>query len=363
MLKPLRCRSIMTEAIPMQRIRLADDYEISRVIRGGWQMADGHGELRGDDPVGDMVAFADAGITTFDCADIYTGVEELIGRFRLAYRDPRGEDALKRIKVHTKFVPDRNVLPSITLSYVEGIIDQSLRRLHLDRLDLVQFHWWDYSVARWQETAHWLDELRRAGKIHKVSATNFDTDHMLELVKGGVPLTSMQVQYSLLDARPGKRLAQAAADNGVWLLCYGTVAGGFLGDGWLGRPEPAEPLENRSLTKYKLIIDDLGGWDLFQALLQTLRGIADAHQVDIATVASAAVLTRPRVAAVIVGARTRAHLAANLAISSLHLTPADHQRIEAVLADARPLEGDVYGLERGSRHGAVMKYNLNQGVA
>jgi aryl-alcohol dehydrogenase-like predicted oxidoreductase len=349
----------------MQTIRLAPDYEISRVIRGGWQMAEGHGQLRGDDPVGDMVAFADAGITTFDCADIYTGVEELIGRFRLAYRDLRGEAALRRIKVHTKFVPDLEVLPRITKAYVESVIDQSLQRLHMERLDLVQFHWWDCNVERWIEAALWLEELRQAGKIHKVSATNFDTDRMLAMIGAGVPLTSMQLQYSLLDRRPAGRMVEAARAHGVSLLCYGTVAGGFLGDRWLGIPEPREPLENRSLVKYKLIIDDIGGWDLFQALLRALRAVADDHGVDIATVASAAVLARPGVAAVIVGARSRAHLQGNLAIADLVLTAEDHRRIDAVLAEARPLAGDVYELERDrhGRHGAIMKYNLNKEVA
>ena len=179
----------------MQRTRLTPDYEISRVIRGGWQMASGHGALVSDDPVSDMVAFADAGITTFDCADIYTGVEELIGRFRLHYRDLRGEAALKRIGVHTKFVPDLNVLPRLTKSHVEDIIDQSLRRLNVERLDLVQFHWWDYAAPRWVEAARWLEELRQAGKIRNIGATNFDTQHMLDIIKAGVPLVSMQVQY------------------------------------------------------------------------------------------------------------------------------------------------------------------------
>jgi aryl-alcohol dehydrogenase-like predicted oxidoreductase len=128
-------------------------------------------------------------------------------------------------------------------------------------------------------------------------------------------------------------------------------------------PDPGDALENRSLTKYKLIIDDFGGWPLFQQLLRVLRDIADRHGVDIATVASAAVLARPGVAAVIVGARTRDHLAANLAIGSLRLDADDLSRIRAVLADARELDGDVYALERGSRHGDVMKYNLNKGAA
>ncbi|HEY9346921.1 MAG TPA: aldo/keto reductase, partial [Inquilinus sp.] len=141
----------------MQRLPLAPDYEISRVIRGGWQLSSGHGAVRSDDPVADMVAFADAGITTFDCADIYTGVEEMIGRFRQRYRDLRGAEALGRIKVHTKYVPDLEVLPRIGKADVEGVIDQSLRRLGLERLDLVQFHWWDYDAPRWREAALWLE--------------------------------------------------------------------------------------------------------------------------------------------------------------------------------------------------------------
>ncbi len=347
----------------MQRITIAPDYEISRVIRGGWQMAGGHGPIDAEGAVDDMVAFADAGITTFDCADIYTGVEELIGRFRLRYANLRGQEALSRIRVHTKFVPDLTILPTISKAYVEGVIDTSCKRLNLERLDLVQFHWWAYDIDGWLETAGWLKELQQAGKIDKVSGTNFDTDHVEAIIASGVPFTSLQLQYSLLDRRPEKRMVQLAAEKNFALFCYGTVAGGFLGDRWLGKPEPEHPLENRSLTKYKLIIDDIGGWDLFQALLSTLRKIADRHQVDIATVASAAMLTRPGVAAVIVGARNREHLASNLAISDIRLTDTDRAEIDNVLSEASPLEGDVYTLERDreGRHGSIMKYNLNKG--
>lgn len=349
----------------MQKFRLTPDYEISRVIRGGWQMAGGHGEIRADEAMADMTAFADSGITTFDCADIYTGVEQLIGEFRAHYRNLRGQEALDKVHVHTKFVPDLDILAHIRKQNVESVIDQSLRRLKTERIDLVQFHWWDYDQPLWLDTAHWLEELRRAGKIRNIGGTNFDTEHMTAIIDSGVPLVSMQVQYSLLDTRPQGTMVPAISERGVSLLCYGSVAGGFLSDRWLGVAEPGEPLENRSLTKYKLIIDDLGGWDLFQALLQALREIADRNQTDVATVASAAVLLRPGVAGVIVGARNRAHLASNLAISDISLTPADMGRIDAVLASATPLAGDVYALERDrtGRHGSIMKYNLNKGAA
>jgi aryl-alcohol dehydrogenase-like predicted oxidoreductase len=348
----------------MQRAWLAPDHEISRVIRGGWQMAGGHGDIRPTEAIDDMTAFADAGITCFDCADIYTGVEDLIGAFRDHYGQTRGAEALGRIKVHTKFVPDLDGLARITKVDVERVIDRSLRRLRAERLDLVQFHWWDYDAPRWLEVAQWLGELRAAGKIRNLGGTNFDTDHMLAMLRGGVRLVSMQVQYSLLDRRPEYRMIGAAAEHGLSLLCYGTVAGGFLSDAWLGKAEPQPPLENRSLVKYRLIIDDFGGWDLFQALLRALRGVADRHGVDIATIASAAMLPRRGVGAVIVGARNRSHLPSNLAISDILLTEQDVATIDAVVAGAHPIEGDVYALERNrlGRHGAIMKYNLSSGA-
>ena len=103
-----------------------------------------------------------------------------------------------------------------------------LRRLKIDTIDLVQFHWWDYTAPQWLQTAHWLDELRLAGKIRYIGGTNFDTDHLRAILDAGIPMISMQVQYSLLDRRPAKAMVHEAAARGVSLLCYGTVAGGFL---------------------------------------------------------------------------------------------------------------------------------------
>ena len=343
-------------------LTLRPGYTTSRVIRGGWQLAGGHGPVDPAQQVEDMIAFADAGITSFDCADIYTGVEELIGAFRTAYATQRGAEALSRIKVHTKLVPDLEALTTVDRAYVRRIVETSLQRLRMERLDLVQFHWWDYAVPRYLEAVGWLNELRLEGKVDQIGGTNFDTTRTLAMIKSGIPLLSMQVQYSLLDTRAERLLAKAAQDNAMWIFCYGTVAGGFLGDRWLGQPEPQHPLENRSLTKYKLIIDDFGGWDLFQSLLQTLRQIATRHDTDVATIASAAMLDRPAVAAVIVGARNRSHLAQNLKVASLQLTAQDRADIAGILAQGRVPEGDTYTLERdrNGRHGQIIKYNLNK---
>ena len=347
---------------PAGLFSLRPGYDITRVIRGGWQLAGGHGNIDHRQALADLTNSAEAGILTFDCADIYTGVEELFGLFRSDYARRHGSEAVKRIKLHTKFVPDLDILPVITKVHVRTIIDRSLKRLGMDRLDLVQFHWWDYEIPGCIETALWLKELKEEGKIDRLGGTNFDTAHTRELIAAGVDLVSMQVQYSLLDARPENGLVDLCRANDVYLLCYGSVAGGFLSDHWIGKPEPRPSFENRSLVKYKLIIDDFGGWELFQDLLHTLRSIADRHGVDIATVASRAILERPQVAAVIIGARSDTHLAANLKVVDIALSPADHDEIADVLALRRGPSGDTFSLERDrqGRHGAIMKYNLSR---
>jgi aryl-alcohol dehydrogenase-like predicted oxidoreductase len=344
-------------------IDLAPGYRISRVIRGGWQLAGGHGEVDAGRAIADMAAFVERGVVTFDCADIYTGVEEMIGRFRAAMLATAGREALAGFRVHTKFVPDWDRLGRIDRAYVEGIIDRSLMRLRTERLDLVQFHWWNYAAPGMIETALILQELQKAGKIDRIGATNFGTPETRALLDAGVPLLSMQTQYSLLDRRPGNGLAALAAERGFHLLCYGSVAGGFLSDRWLGAPEPSEPLANRSLVKYKLIIDDFGGWALFQELLRTLAAIGRRHGTAIAPVAIRWVLDRPAVAAAIVGARYADRLDDTLAAFRIRLGPEDLAAIDAVLARASGPAGDTYTLERDrdGPHGRIMKYNLNKG--
>jgi aryl-alcohol dehydrogenase-like predicted oxidoreductase len=346
----------------VETMELRPGYRISRLLRGGWQLAGGHGDIDRAKAIRDMVDFVDRGVTAFDCADIYTGVEEMIGEFRAAFRAERGAEALRRLKVHTKFVPDWDMLGKIDRPYVERIIDRSLTRLKAERLDLVQFHWWNYQSPGMVETALILKDLQQAGKIDLIGGTNFDTAATAAMAEAGVPLASMQSQVSLLDRRTEKQLAALAAAKGFRFLCYGTLAGGFLSERWLGAPEPAEPFANRSLVKYKLIIDDFGGWALFQRLLEALKQVADRHATGIPAVAIRWTLDRPMVAGCIVGARYADQLGGNLGAFGFTLDARDHAAIDAVLADSRPLEGDVYTLERDrdGRHGRIMKYNLNK---
>jgi len=215
----------------LDRRELGPGYSVPRIISGGWQLSQGHRQtvLNPDSAVREMRRLADAGLTAFDCGDIYVGVEALLGKLRQVSAD---------VRVHTKFVPDRDELPHIDRRHVERIIDRSLRRLCVERLDLVQFAWWDYGVQRYVETAGWLDEQRRAGKIRLLGVTNFDVPHLTEIVEAGVPIVAHQVQYSLLDRRPERGMLSFCGEHGIHLLAYGTLGGGFLSERYLDRPDP-----------------------------------------------------------------------------------------------------------------------------
>ncbi len=343
---------------PVEYVELAPGYRIPRIIRGGWQLAGDHGPVERDRAITDMGAFLRAGLNTVDGADIYTGVEDMYGDFnavQMAARQPR-------MQVHTKLVPDYGDLATVDAAQVRRIVTRSLSRLKADRLDLVQLHWWDYSVARYVEAAVALHSLQKEGLIAHIGGTNFDAAHIHEILSAGVPVVSMQTQYSLLDRRPRGSLAALCAKENMHLLCYGSLAGGFLTEHWLGQPEPASPMENRSLVKYKLIIDEFGGWAAFQELLQVLKTIAQGHAVSLSSVAVRWVLEQPGVAAAIVGARYANRLASTLEVFSFQLDDADRALLDSVLAAHPGPAGDPYSLERDKTgpHGRIMKYDLNK---
>lgn len=340
---------------------LRPGHRISRVIKGGWQLAGDHGLVDRESAINDMDAFLEAGITTFDCADIYIGVEEMIGAFIAGVRKRRGSEFADRIRVHTKFVPDLSRLSDLRPHEIETIIDRSLKRLQIDRLHLVQFFWWDLSLGNAVIALEPLKRLQEKGKIGNLGVNNWDSADIAPFIDAGFDVVSDQVQYSVLDHRPANGLGDWAAVNNIQFLCYGTLAGGFLTDYWIGRPDPGFEFENRSLVKYRLIIDEFGPWDRFQGLLKALKAIGDRHGVSLSSVATRYVLDEPQVAAAIVGARYGRHLSKMLEVFRLHLDDDDRHLLGEVTALAEGPAGMVYGLERDrtGRHGRIMKYNLN----
>jgi aryl-alcohol dehydrogenase-like predicted oxidoreductase len=310
---------------------------ICRVLNGMWQVSGGHGRIDPAAPVEAMFAYHEAGFTTWDLADHYGPAEDLIGAFRRQFAARHGEARLDEIQAFTKWVPPPGAM---TRRVVDDAIDVSRRRMGVDRLDLLQFHWWDYSDQRYLDALKHLADLRDEGKLRHVALTNFDTERLAVIVEHGIRIVSNQVQYSLVDQRPAARMAAFCAARGITLLTYGTLLGGLLSEAWLGRPEPSRgSLATISQQKYKNMIDAWGGWTLFQQLLAALKGIADKHGVGTAAVGLRAILDRPAVAGIIVGARLglAEHIAANSRVFDLVLAPEDLAALEPVLAQSRDL--------------------------
>lgn len=339
----------------MPHVEIAPGYSIPRVIKGMWQYSTGHTpgqEFSDDHAAADIEAYRKAGMNTLDCGDIYKGVESLIGRCREKLSGP--------VRVHTKYVPDQNILADHTVEDARAIVERSCTRLGTDALDMVQFHWWNYDVKRYVEAMRALAELRDQGKIRVLGVTNFDVPRMQEFVDAGVKPATIQLQYSLLDRRPAGEMTAFCAEHDIKMLCYGTAAGSLLSEKYLGMPEPQPGThETRSITKYLLIIQEFGGWELFQELLRSLKLIADVHGTSISNIASAFVLHQPQVAAVIMGARNSSHIAEHAALPHITLSTQDMEAIEAILDRSNPLPGDVYSLERTPEHSRVMHMNNN----
>lgn len=313
------------------------DLCICRLLNGLWQVSGGHGRIDPAAAIPEMLRYHDAGFTTWDLADHYGPAEDFIGEFRRRLAARSGAQALAQMQAFTKWVPSPGPM---TRQVVERAVDVSLRRMDSEILDLVQFHWWEYRDMRYLDALEQLAALRAAGKLRHVGLTNFDTERLRIMVDRGLPIVSNQVQYSLLDRRPEMAMAPFCQEHGVVLFTYGTLLGGLLSERTLGRPEPGpRELATVSLRKYKQMIDAWGGWALFQELLQAVKQVAERHGVSIANVAVRAILDRPAVAGVIVGARLglAEHLAENARAFSFQLDAEDWARLDAVQAQSRDL--------------------------
>jgi aryl-alcohol dehydrogenase-like predicted oxidoreductase len=318
-------------------LQFTPDLRLCRLLNGMWQVSGAHGRIVPEAAIENMMAYHEAGFTTWDLADHYGPAEDFIGAFRQRLAQTRGEAELANVQAFTKWVPQPGPM---TRQIVENNMAISHRRMGVDRLDLLQFHWWDYADSRYLEALTHLAALRDEGTIHHLALTNFDTEHLQRIVNHGIRVVSNQVQYSLIDRRPEVRMVPFCQAHNMQLLTYGTLAGGLLSETYLGQPEPrGSALNTASLRKYKQMVDAWGGWPLFQDLLQALKQIADKHGVSLANVAVRSILERPAVAGVIVGVRLGVtdHRADNARVFDMALDAEDHACLQTVLDKSRDL--------------------------
>ncbi|MBA0807203.1 hypothetical protein Gohar_023023, partial [Gossypium harknessii] len=180
-----------------------------------WQTSGGWGRIDRDNAVDAMLRYADAGLTTFDMADIYGPAEDLYGIFINRVRRERPPEYLEKVRGLTKWVPPP---VKMTSGYVRENIDVSRKRMDVPSLDMLQFHWWDYSNPGYLDALKNLTDLKEEGKIKTVALTNFDTERLQIILENGIPVVSNQVQHSIVDMRPQQKMAELCQLTGVKLI-------------------------------------------------------------------------------------------------------------------------------------------------
>lgn len=318
-------------------IELAENLKISRIVTGLWQIADMERDGNTLDPVTTskyMQDYVDSGFTSFDMADHYGSSEIIAGTFKNSLSEK------EKVQLFTKWVPKPG---KITRSDVRSAIQTALDRMQQTSIDLLQFHAWYYPDPSWLDGLFYLNELKEEGLIQHLGVTNFDAAHLRIACASGIPIVSNQVCHSVIDQRATLQMKQVCDTYHVKLLAFGTLAGGFLTDRWVGKAEPSNSeIKTWSQMKYKRFIDAAGGWDVFQQLLQTLKQVAEKHQVSVANIAGRFILENPNVAAIIVGARLgeSEHIEDNKKLLEINLQAEDLELIQEAQRSLTPIPGD-----------------------
>lgn len=272
-------------------------------------------------------AAIDAGIDFLDTADIYgaTRSEEFMGQALRGRRD--------RVVLATKFgarVDDqrRGARPE----YVRQALDDSLRRLQTDRIDLYQLHQPDATVPI-ADTLGALDDAVKAGKVREIGCSNFSAAQLDEAEKavrsGGARFVSVQNEYSLLERKPEREGVLAACERlGIAFIPYFPLASGLLtGKYRRGQAPPSgtrlgEPPYSSQLTDDRLQI------------VEKLIAFAESRGRTILELAFGWLLSRPTVVSVIAGATKPEQARSNADAASWRLTAEELAEVDRILSNA-----------------------------
>jgi aryl-alcohol dehydrogenase-like predicted oxidoreductase len=287
--------------------------------------------------------FMEAGGNLIDTADVYSaGVsEEIIGRW-LAVRPAEVRD---QVVIATKGrFPTGGGPNDVGLSrrHLDRALEASLRRLGVETIDLYQVHAWD-PITPVEETLRFLDDAVRAGKIRYVGLSNYTGWQVQKAVdvadfRGLSRPVTLQPQYSLLAREIEWEVVPACASEGLGLLPWSPLGGGWLTGKYRRdeRPTGATRLgedPNRGVEAY----DRRGGAERTWAVLDAVQAIADERGASMAQIALAWLVDRPTVTSVILGARSVAQLEDNLGAAGLRLTAAETARLDEV-SDPAPAD-------------------------
>jgi len=271
-------------------------------------------------------AALDVGVNFLDTADMYGGTdsETFLGRVLQGRRDS--------VVLATKFgLPlDEETAGGAHPTYVRRALEDSLRRLRMDHVDLYQLHRPDPEVPI-ADTLGALGELVEAGLVREIGCSNFDAEQLEEAeaaVAAGAPrFVSVQNEYSLMQREPEAEVLPACARLGLAFLPYFPLMSGLLtGKYRKGRPLP-EGTRIIGNPRWEALLTDAN-----LELIEALARYAESRGFELIDLAFAWLLTRPQVASVIAGATSAEQVRRNAATAQWAMSDEERDAVERILA-------------------------------
>lgn len=312
--------------------------ETSAIGLGTWPMGGARYGASDDRSAEQTIAAAlDAGITCFDTAPSYGNghAEVLLGRSLAGRRD----DIVLVTKGGLLWNEQSEVLGHDgRLHHLESVLDESLRRLRTDHVDLFLIHWPDESLPA-DRTAEALRSLVDSGKTHRVGVSNYTGHAFRELATalGDTPLVANQVSYHLFDRRWEHSAFDTCRDLGAGIMAYGSLAHGLL-TGTITRSTTFDQTDWRAsgdIFGQPLLTDENRSSNL--AVVEELSGIATSAGITLPQLALSWVLSHPAVSVALVGARNPAEIREATRAVSVSLDDTLRQRIDMAMSRAAGL--------------------------
>lgn len=265
---------------------------------------------------------AEVGITLLDTAEVYGegASETIIGQW-IAAQSPASRPTVAT-KVH---------LP-LTADHLELAVAQSLRRLGVDRLDLLQLHSWDTDTPP-QVTCAALASLQDRQLVEHVGCSNFSASQLRQVLaiqtrEGWPAMASIQPRYNLVSRQIESELLPTCVDQGVGVLSYSPLGAGFL----TGKYRSGTAMPTGSRFDIAPGHRDLYFSPLSFQIAERVAGLAEQHGVPVVELALAWVLRRSAVTCTLIGARRVEHVEQALRALRLELEPSVWSQLDAVSA-------------------------------
>ena len=276
----------------------------------------------------------DAGINFFDTADVYSegDSERILGKAL----GSRRKDIALASKVRARTGPGPNDV-GLSRVHIMASVDESLRRLGTDWLDLYQIHGYD-PLTPLDETLRALDDLVRSGKVRYLGCSNLAAWQIakangLAAMHDWSRFESLQAYYTIAGRDLERELVPVLADQQMGLMVWSPLAGGLLSGKYTREQEG--PAGSRRTTFDFPPVDRERAF----ACIDVMRMIGEAHGVSVARVALAWLLAQKHVTTIIIGAKNEQQLRDNIEATALKLTPEDLGALEKVSALAPEYPG------------------------